>query len=171
MKARKIAEWHPSLKPAKEEPAKRRITAAASASAASASAAVCASVASASAAATKKHQAAGKKKPKAVAKTMAQSPQPKKMKHADAIIISPFISTHKDKGRIGIQAKCKLADGSIKTVGIVGLHFHNSPNSVAFGKALLAKCKEGTLITKADIVTARDAMLSEEWTAHEVIAD
>ena len=51
------------------------------------------------------------------------------------------------------------------------MHFRNSPNYDSIGQALLVKCKEGTHITNADIVKARDMIVAAALKAHESFAD
>ena len=48
------------------------------------------------------------------------APTPKKIKNADAVIMSAHESSNAATGRFDIQGKCKLADGSIRTIGILG---------------------------------------------------
>ena len=43
----------------------------------------------------------------------------KDIKNADAIMLSAFGSPNSKPGRRGIQGKCQLADGSLKTIGVI----------------------------------------------------
>ena len=50
------------------------------------------------------------------------------IRHADDVIMSAYGSCSSKTGRMDIQGRCKFADGSIKTIGIVGLHHKDSFN-------------------------------------------
>ena len=50
------------------------------------------------------------------------------IRHADAVIMSAYGSCSSKTGRMDIQGRCKFTDGSIKTIGIVGLHHKDSFN-------------------------------------------
>ena len=88
--------------------------------------------------------------------------------HADAVIIKAFM--HHSAKRMEIQAKCKLSDGTLNTIGIVGLMPHKSANFADIGRALLAKCKDGSGMTKGECIKARDEMLAAEMSADEMLA-
>ena len=83
------------------------------------------------------------------AKRKAQGPTQKPgrtIAHADAVIIKAFISINAN--RMEIQAKCQLADGTKKTIGIVGLYLHKSANFAQIGETLLARCNDESGMTK-----------------------
>ena len=83
--------------------------------------------------------------------------------HADAVIINAFM--HLSATKMEIQAKCKLSDGTRKTIGLVGLMPHKSANLADICRALLAKCKDGSGITNGKCIKARDEMLAAEMLA------
>ena len=83
--------------------------------------------------------------------------------HADAVGINAFM--HLSTKKMEIQAKCKLSDGTLKSIGIVGLMSHSSANFADTGRALLAKCKDGSGMTKGECMKARDEMLAAEMLA------
>ena len=82
--------------------------------------------------AAKKKQGPGKKKA-----TKKSSKGVKRPVHADAVIVNAFM--HLSAKRMQIQAKCKLSDGTLNTIGIDGLMPHKSANLADIGRARLAK--------------------------------
>ena len=120
------------------------------------------------------HDQQGPAKKKATAKKKAgpaQTPAEKKaqgptrkpgptLAHADAVIINAFISINAN--RMEIQAKCKLADETNKTIGMVGVYLHTSTNFAQIGKTLIARCNDRSGMTKKEVVKARDEMLAAE---------
>ena len=86
------------------------------------------------------------------------------IKHADAVVMSAFGSCNSKTGRMDIQGKCKLADGSYKTIGILHLYQQDSFNfEEKVWKALLEKIKaEAGTYTTGEIVALRDDMLAAE---------
>ena len=83
----------------------------------------------------------------------------KKIKHADAVIISAYGSSNASTGRYDIQGKVKLADGSYKNMGILGF-----TEKEAFGEkvwtALLAKMNDASCQhSKGDMVMLRDELI------------
>ena len=85
--------------------------------------------------------------------------QKKKIKHADAVIISAYGSSNASTGRYDIQGKVKLADGSYKNMGILGF-----TEKEAFGEkvwtALLAKMNDASCQhSKGDMVMLRDELI------------
>ena len=83
--------------------------------------------------------------------------------HADVVIINAFM--HRSATRMEIQEKHKLSDGTLKAIVIVGLMPHKSANFADIGRALLAKCKDGSGMTKGECINARDEMLAAETLA------
>ena len=92
------------------------------------------------------------------------------IRHADAVIMSAYGSCSSKTGRMDIQGKCTVADGSIKTIGIVGLHRKDSFNvEEKIWKALLDNMIAATpgTLTKGEFVSLRDALLASERLANE----
>ena len=75
-------------------------------------------------------------------------------------------SSNATTGRFGIQGKCKLADGSIKTMGIL-CFYEQEPFGVQVWKALLMKmndeCGEHT---KGEMLMLRDEFIASCKTGH-----
>ena len=90
------------------------------------------------------------------------------MKHADAIIMSAYGSCNSITGRMDIQGRCNLADGSCKAIGILALHQKDSFNfEEKVWKALLQKVNaEPGVFTKGAIVALRDDMIAAERNAN-----
>jgi hypothetical protein len=63
------------------------------------------------------------------------------IKNADAVIMSAHGSSTASTGRFDIQGKCKLADGSIKPMGILGF-YEQQPFGEEVWKALLKKIND-----------------------------
>ena len=62
-----------------------------------------------------------------------------------------------------MKAKCKLACGATKEIGIVGLLVSQTTIFASMGQTLLELCKDGSgSITKGDIVAAKNEMLALE---------
>ena len=91
------------------------------------------------------------------------------IRHADAVIMSAYGSCSSKTGRMDIQGRCKFANGSIKTIGIVGLHHTDSFNvEEKVWKALLDEIIAATpgILTNGQAVSLRDAWLASERLAN-----
>ena len=91
------------------------------------------------------------------------------IRHTDAVIMSAYGSCSSNTGRTDIQGRCNSADGSIKTIGIVGLHHKDSFTvEEKVWKALLDKMIAATpgTLTKGQVVSLRDAWLASERLAN-----
>ena len=80
------------------------------------------------------------------------------IRHADAVIMAAYGSCSSKTGRMDIQGRCKFADGSIKTIGIVDLHRKDSFNvEETVWKDLLDKIIAATpgTLTKGKVVIER----------------
>ena len=70
--------------------------------------------------------------------------------HGVAVILKTSSSCNDT--RVEIQARCKLADGSEKTIGIVGLMSNRTTKFAEIDRAIIATCNENCGITKAMFV-------------------
>ena len=87
-------------------------------------------------------------------------PKPKKIKNADAVIMSAHGSSNAATGRFDIQGKCKLADGSIRTIGILGF-CSQEPFGEQVWKALLKNINDASgHHTKGAMVMMRDELIA-----------
>ena len=87
-------------------------------------------------------------------------PKPKKIKNADAVIMSAHGSSNAATGRFDIQGKCKLADGSIRTIGILGF-CSQEPFGEQVWKALLKTINDASgHHTKGSMVMMRDELIA-----------
>ena len=82
------------------------------------------------------------------------------IKNSDAAILSAFGSSNASTGRFDIQGKCPLADGSIKTIGILGFlekeHFGEQ-----VWKVLLKNVNDaGGEHTKGEMMILRDEVIA-----------
>ena len=82
------------------------------------------------------------------------------IKNADAVIMSAHGSSNASTGRFDIQGKCKLADGSIKPMGILGF-YEQEPFGEEVWKALLKKINdESGEHTKGAMLMLRDELIA-----------
>ena len=82
------------------------------------------------------------------------------IKNADAVIMSVYGSSNVSTGRFDIQGKCKLADGSMKTMGILGF-YEQEPFGEKVWKALLKKINdESGDHTKGAMLMLRDELIA-----------
>ena len=82
------------------------------------------------------------------------------IKNADAVIMSAHGSSNASTGRFDIQGKCKLADGSIKPMGILGF-YEQQPFGEEVWKALLKKINdESGEHTKGAMLMLRDELIA-----------
>ena len=162
LKSRMIEQWHPSAEASKEPHTKR----------------------------VSKAKAKPKPVSKAKAKPKAKCTEPKEdepkaegdaqaqqvrtacrggIKHADAVIMSAFGSSNACTCRFDIQGKCKLADGTIRKIGILG--FNGQLEKWAFfanlQKTLLHKMNsESGLHTKGEMISHRDELIASCKAGH-----
>ena len=82
------------------------------------------------------------------------------IKNTDAVIMSAYGSSNASTGRFDIQGKCKLADGSIKTIGIL-CFLEKEPFGEQVWKALLKKINdERGEHTKGEMLMLRDELFA-----------
>ena len=82
------------------------------------------------------------------------------IKNADAVIMSAYGSSNASTGRFDIQGKCKLADGSIKTICILGF-LEKEPFGEHVWCTLMKKINdEPALHTKGDLMKLRDELIA-----------
>jgi hypothetical protein len=82
------------------------------------------------------------------------------IKNADAVIMSAHGSSNASTGRFDIQGKCKLADGSIRTIGILGF-CSQEPFGEQVWKALLKTINDASgHHTKGSMVMMRDEFIA-----------
>ena len=82
------------------------------------------------------------------------------IKNADAVIMSAHGSSNASTGRFDIQGKCKLADGSIKPMSILGF-YEQQPFGEEVWKALLKKINdESGEHTKGAMLMLRDELIA-----------
>ena len=88
------------------------------------------------------------------------------IKNADAVIMSAHGSSNASTGRFDIQGKCKLADGSIKPMGILGF-YEQQPFGEEVWKALLKKINdESGEHTKGAMLMLRDELIASCKAGH-----
>ena len=80
--------------------------------------------------------------------------------HGGAKIIKAMISTNNETGRVAITARCKMADGSTRTIGILDVRKAHSANFADIGKQLLTMANARSM-TKGDMVKAKEDLLAE----------
>ena len=82
------------------------------------------------------------------------------IKNADAVILSAFGSSSATTGRFEIQGRCQLADGSMKTIGILGF-LEQEPVGEHVWKVLLKKMNDaGGEHTKGEMMILRDQLIA-----------
>ena len=88
------------------------------------------------------------------------------IKNADAVIMSAHGSSNASTGRFDIQGKCKLADGSIKPMGILGFYEQQLFGEEVW-KALLKKINdESGEHTKGAMLMLRDELIASCKAGH-----
>ena len=81
-------------------------------------------------------------------------------KNANVVILSAFGSSNTSTGRFDIQGKCRLADGSIKNMGILGFS-EPEPFGAKVWRALLNKINaESGEHTKGEMLRLRDELIA-----------
>jgi hypothetical protein len=87
-------------------------------------------------------------------------PKPKKIKDANAVILSAYGSSNADSGRFDIQGKCQFPDGSTRSIGILGF-CTKEPYGEQVWKALLRNIAEASgHHTKGSMVKMKDEFIA-----------
>ena len=87
-------------------------------------------------------------------------PKPKKVKDADAVILSAYGSSNADSGRFDIQGKCQFPDGSTTSIGILGF-CTKEPYGEQVWKALLRNIADASgHHTKGAMVKMKDEFIA-----------
>ena len=87
-------------------------------------------------------------------------PKPKKIKDANAVILSAYGSSNADSGRFDIQGKCKFSDGSTRSIGILGF-CTKEPYGEQVWKALLRNIADASgHHTKGAMVKMKDEFIA-----------
>jgi len=82
------------------------------------------------------------------------------IKNADAVIMSAHGSSNASTGRFDIQGKCKLADGSMRTIGMLGF-CEQEPFGEQVWKALLKNINDASgHHTKGAMLMLRDELIA-----------
>ena len=80
--------------------------------------------------------------------------------HADAKISKAMLSINHDKGRAAITARCTMADGSTKVIGIVEVRKIHAANFAHIAQQMF-EIANGPQMTKGQVHTAKDMLLAE----------
>ena len=99
------------------------------------------------------------KKTKQTSATSATN-APRQIAHADAVILTTFMSKCRKQDRLETKGQCRLSDNTIKEIGIIGMTIKQAPNLFDIGQELLNLCKNRLgAITKGEVVAAKQQLL------------